>query len=90
MKKRKDRKCVIKVGDLYITGKGYNISFTADLQNARVFPSHTAAKNSMYCYEYTSLFYNDGLSEDDALVVDVQLCEVNDIKLYNSYYGDPE
>ena len=88
-KKRKDRKCVIKVGDLYITGKEYTISLTSDLQDARVFQSHTAAKNSMHTYGYKNLIFNNKISESDVQVVDVQICEINDIKLYNSYYGDP-
>ena len=57
MKKRKDRKCVIKAHNLYISGVGYNISFVEDLQNARVYASHSAAKNSMGHYRIYRTIY---------------------------------
>ena len=88
MKKRKDRKCVIKAHDLYISGVGYHISFVEDLQDARVYASHSAAKNSMGHYEYINLFKNHNIPEEDAQVVDIQLFEADDIKLYNNYYGE--
>lgn len=87
MKKRNDRKCVVRIDNKYIAGAGSEICLVENLQNARVFASHGAAKTAIGVYDFTLLVYKLNLSEDDIVISDITITETSDIHLYNNYYG---
>jgi len=87
MKKRNDRKCVVRIGNKYIAGSGSEICLVENLQNARVFASHGAAKTAIGVYDFTLLVYKLHLSEEDIVISDITITETSDINLYNMYYG---
>jgi hypothetical protein len=87
MKKRNDKKCVVRIDNKYIAGAGSEICLVEDLQNARVFASHGAAKTAIGVYDFDLLLYKLKLSEDDVVISDITITETSDIYLYNKYYG---
>ena len=87
MKKRNDKKCVVRIDNKYIAGAGSEICLVEDLQNARVFASHGAAKTAIGVFEFTLLLHKLNLSEDDVVISDITITETSDIHLYNKYYG---